>query len=122
MLIKDFYKIENFTSEDYKITATIKLNPNHEVYKGHFPKQPVVPGVIQLQIVKELLEKHLKKKLFMNKITQVKYLIPIIPTNSPKLVIIITTKRTDENILKSNISIGFDNSVFTKARVSFRII
>ena len=121
MLIKDFYKIENFTSEDYKITATIKLNPNHEVYKGHFPEQPVVPGVIQLQIVKELLEKHLKKKLFMNRITQVKYLIPIIPTNSPQLVFTITSNEIDETTLKSNISIGLDETIFTKARISFRI-
>lgn len=121
MLIKGFYKIVSLISKDSEITATIKLNPNHEVYRGHFPEQPVVPGVIQLQIVKELLEKHLKKKLFMNKITQVKYLIPIIPDNSPKLVISITTKRTDENTLKSNISIGFNDSIFTKARISFSV-
>ncbi len=122
MLIKDFYKIVSLISEDSEITATIKLNPNHEVYKGHFPKQPVVPGVIQLQIVKELLEKHLKKKLFMNKITQVKYLIPIIPDNSPHLVFTITSNEIDEITLKSNISIGLDETIFTKARISFRIM
>ena len=81
----------------------------------------MVPGVIQLQIVKELLEKHMKTKLFMNKITQVKYLIPIIPTNSPQLVFTITSKKTDEDKLKSNISIGLDETIFTKARISFSI-
>ena len=119
MLIKEFYKIANLSSDDSGIIATIKLNPDHEVYKGHFPTKPVVPGVIQLQIIKEILEEVLEAKLFMGKVTQVKYLIPITPTENPELTFTITNKKTDSNNLKSTVSIGFSDDIFTKAKIEF---
>lgn len=119
MLIKDFYQITEIVSEETNIIANIKLNVEHKVYKGHFPTQAVVPGVIQLQIIKEILEKHFEQKLFMGNISQVKYLIPITPYESPELTIKIAYKKIDENILKSTISIGFNDIIFTKAKINF---
>ena len=122
MLIKEFYKIINLVSVESEVKATIKLNPNHKVYKGHFPDQAVVPGVIQLQIVKEILENHLSKNLFMGNITQVKYLVPITPVEVPELHISITYKNDDEGNLKSNVFISFEETIFTKARVIFTLV
>lgn len=117
MLIKDFYTIKNITSIETGVNASIKLNPYHEVYKGHFPGQPVVPGVIQLQITKEILEKHLGKKIFLGSLTQVKYLVPITPAEFPELHISIASKNDDEGNLKSNVLISFGDTVFTKAKI-----
>lgn len=127
MLIKEFYKIINLDSVESEVKATIKLNPNHEVYKGHFPGQAVVPGVIQLQIVKEILENHLEKNLFMGNITQVKYLVPITPVEVPELHISISYKNDDERNLNpitfgSNVLISFDETIFTKARIIFTLV
>ncbi len=122
MLIKDFYKIINLTSNETEVLATINLNPNHKVYKGHFPKQPVVPGVIQLQIIREILEQVLEARLFMGKIIQVKYLIPITPIENPELIFTITHKKIDSNNLKSTVTIGFNNNIFTKAKIEFSIL
>jgi 3-hydroxyacyl-[acyl-carrier-protein] dehydratase len=121
MLIKDFYKVNEVSFNGSGIDATINLNPDHEVYKGHFPEQPVVPGVIQLQIVKELLEEVLQAKLLMNNVIQVKYLIPITPNENPTLDFSITNKVIDGNRIKSNIIIGTKQGTFTKARIEFLI-
>jgi 3-hydroxyacyl-[acyl-carrier-protein] dehydratase len=121
MLIKDFYKIEQSSSTETDLKASIVLNPDHEVYKGHFPTQAVVPGVIQLQITKELIENHLDKKLFMSNIAQVKYLVPIIPEEVPELAISINYKDIDERNIKTDISISFGDVVFTKAKINFSI-
>lgn len=122
MLIKDFYKVINLSSDASGIVATIKLNPDHKVYNGHFPDQPVVPGVIQLQIVKEVMEESLGKKLFIGNIQRVKYLKPIVPSNTPQLVFTIIIKETDEQKIGSNVSIGLNDSIFTKAKIEFTII
>ena len=122
MLIKNFYTINSLTFNSSGIDATIKLNPNHEVYLGHFPEQPVVPGVIQLQIVKELLEEVMQAKLFMNNVTQVKYLIPITPNENPVLTFSIINKTIDEDNIKSTITVSYNGVIFTKARVSFSVI
>lgn len=122
MPIIEFYKIINLTSVESGINATIKLNPNHEVYKGHFPEQAVVPGVIQLQIVKEIMENHFEKKLFMGSISQVKYLIPITPVENPELSIAITLKNDETENTKTNILISHNETVFTKAKIIFSYI
>ena len=122
MLLQDFYKIIDITSDELEVNATIKLNPNHEVYKGHFPKQPVVPGVIQLQIIKEILENHLDKKLFMGNVSQVKYLIPITPEKNTELNISVSHKNDEEGNIKTNVLISFDETVFTKAKITFSIL
>ena len=122
MLIKDFYTINDLIFRGSGFDAAIQLNPNHEVYQGHFPEQPVVPGVIQLQIVKELLEEVMQTKLMMDNVIQVKYLIPITPKENPELVFSILNKTIKKNTIKSTITIGDNNLVFTKAKISFSII
>jgi len=122
MLIKDFYKIIDLTSSETGITASIKLNPHHEVYKGHFPDQPVVPGVAQLQIVKEILESHFGEELFMGNISQVKYLIPINPNEVTELNISINPKIDMEGNIKTNLLISFGEAIFTKAKITFSVV
>ncbi len=109
------------SSDDSGIVATIKLNPNHEVYKGHFPNQPVVPGVIQLQIIQELMEKHLGTKLFMGSIKRVKYLTPIIPLTSPELAFKLKNEKIESRSIKSEVSISSNDIIFTKAKIEFSI-
>ena len=57
MLLENFYKIIHIKErEDGKQAIEIELNPGHVLYQGHFPGQPVVPGVCTLQIIKESAE------------------------------------------------------------------
>ena len=86
MLIKNFYTIQHLSTVDNKVDAVVLLNSSHEVYKGHFPGQPVVPGVIQIQMLRELAEKALGQKLFISEVTSAKYLNMIIPNSKPLIV------------------------------------
>ena len=122
MLIKDFYQIKNLSSDGSGFVATIKLNPDHEVYKGHFPNQQVVPGVMHLQIINELMEKHVGKELFMGSIKRVKYLTPIIPSTSPELAFKLKNEKIDSRSIKSDVSISSNDIIFTKAKIEFSII
>ena len=121
MLIPDFYSIQKLDTEEGGLTASIHLNTGHEVYKGHFPGQAVVPGVIQLQIVKEILEENLNKKLFLQKVSSAKYLKIIIPDKSDQLQITIHYKITEENAYKVNALIGSNETVFTKLKAVLSI-
>jgi 3-hydroxyacyl-[acyl-carrier-protein] dehydratase len=122
MLIKDFYNINKVVTGESDIDAIISLNKNHEVYDGHFPGQPVVPGVIQLQFVKEILEKCLKLKLLMNFVSQVKYLVPIIPENNARLSIKISINRSVDESLKVKAIIYSEDITFTKANLLFGVL
>jgi 3-hydroxyacyl-[acyl-carrier-protein] dehydratase len=69
MLQPDFYSFIRIVSNgSSSLEASFLLNPKHAIFAGHFPGQPVVPGVCMLQIIKEGLEQALDKKLVYKQI------------------------------------------------------
>ena len=86
MLLKDFYTVNSFENTDgQKYVATIMLNKNHEVFKGHFPGNPVTPGVCMMQIIKELTQQALKTQLTMKSASNIKFMALINPELNPLL-------------------------------------
>ena len=79
MLEGDFYTVKNPLLEEDSIRALLEINPAHEIFKGHFPGQPVVPGVCMMQIVKELLQKSTGKQLRLRHGQDLKFLSVIDP-------------------------------------------
>lgn len=75
ILEDDFFQIIEQNGNDF----LIKLNKNHFIYCSHFPKNPITPGVIILQIAVELLQTTANCKLFLKKIKNIKYLAVINP-------------------------------------------
>lgn len=85
-LLPDFYRVENITSpSDNMYIAEVHLNPAHPVFAGHFPNNPVAPGVCMMQILKELIEKILQKTLFLIHASNVKFTALINPHENPIL-------------------------------------
>ena len=119
MLFKDLYTVEKVDENDNSIFATIRFNANHEIFNGHFPKQPVVPGVIQIQVIKELLEANLNTKLFMNNIIQIKYISPIVPDNNTAISVVILKKNTDKESIRIDANIGIQKLITTKTKLEF---
>lgn len=48
------YHVTDIINEGGRFTATVELNPSHPVFAGHFPGQPVLPGVFMVEIVSSL--------------------------------------------------------------------
>ncbi|MFT5765415.1 MAG: 3-hydroxyacyl-[acyl-carrier-protein] dehydratase [Saprospiraceae bacterium] len=94
-LIDDFFKIIETSVIETGFYTSIKLNPSHIVYTGHFPGYPVTPGVIQLQIVHELLEKHFGRKLKLITMPQSKFLKILNPEKTPQLVVYIEFEKKE---------------------------
>ena len=80
MILKDdFYTIVQLTEDDTTIRATLKLNPEHRIFAGHFPGQPVVPGVCMVQMIKEILETAIGKSTMLKQADYIKFLSVINP-------------------------------------------
>ncbi|GHT18164.1 hypothetical protein FACS189429_4090 [Bacteroidia bacterium] len=74
-LYNDFFEIIEKNECDF----LIKLNKNHFVYCAHFPKNPITPGVLLVQMVVELLEMLTACKLLLKKIKNLKFIAVINP-------------------------------------------
>jgi 3-hydroxyacyl-[acyl-carrier-protein] dehydratase len=79
MLLNNFFTISNLEPLGFDIKAELIVNANHQIFEGHFPGQPVVPGVCMMQMVKEIMEVVLQKKINLVKAHEMKFLAVIDP-------------------------------------------
>jgi 3-hydroxyacyl-[acyl-carrier-protein] dehydratase len=67
------------------ITTTFKIDASHPSLPGHFPNQPIVPGVVLLDRLAEEVERSFNARLL--KLPQVKFMRPLKPGESARLTI-----------------------------------
>ena len=115
MVLKDFYKVlsEEKTS-DSKYTITILVNEKHEVFKGHFPGNPIMPGVCMIQIIKELTEKITQETLMIQTLANVKFMALINPEKNPELRLELDITTTEDNLVKVKNTTYFNETIALK--------
>ncbi|MAX80087.1 MAG: hypothetical protein CL843_07920 [Crocinitomicaceae bacterium] len=86
MLKDNLYTIrtKNVLSES-EIELDIQLDQEHEIFKGHFPQQAVLPGVCLIDMLTEILSEHLNKPLQLTEASAVKYLRMVTPDKDSNL-------------------------------------
>ena len=80
ILLNLFFCITSHDEVEGKHIYHIRLQPEHFVFKAHFPDAPIVPGVCQVGIVGEVLSLHTGKKLHLAYVKNIKYLKTMQPT------------------------------------------
>ena len=79
MLQGDFFNINTLEITGLDVKADLVINAGHKIFEGHFPGQPVVPGVCMMQMVKEIIEEVTQKKTNLVKAHEMKFLAIIDP-------------------------------------------
>ena len=82
MQTNNYYSTERYEFAEDTVTSVIKFNPQHQIFEGHFPGQPVVPGVCMVEIVKKLTEQALDTNLLLTKGHQLKFLQLVVPDSN----------------------------------------
>lgn len=118
MLLEGLYKVNKLTVVDNTITANVFINKDHNIFKGHFPDNPVMPGVCMMQIIKAITENFVKKKLFMQSANNIKFMALINPFITPELELQLDVIETEEGYKVKNIS-KFEDTVALKATTNF---
>ncbi|MEO6254538.1 MAG: 3-hydroxyacyl-ACP dehydratase [Ferruginibacter sp.] len=95
MLLNDFFTIRDTVSSATEIWAELVINANHKIFEGHFPNQPVVPGVCMMQMIKEIVEEVIGKKTNLVRAADMKFLAVISPVENN--LIHASIKMIDEN-------------------------
>ena len=106
MLKDDFFYIQSVNDDHGVISAMLEINPSHKIFEGHFPGQPVVPGVCMMEMVKEVTETVTGREMFLQKADTIKFLSVIDPNINRNIQVRI--KYTDEE----NKLIAFEATLF----------
>lgn len=121
MLIKELYSIQSFKETDGSVEASVKLNKDHEVFKGHFPGNPIMPGVCTIQLVKELTEKALDKELFLSVVSNVKFMAIINPKKNETIQVLLNILEEDGAVKVKN-TVSYDDTLAIKLSATFKVI
>lgn len=120
MLIQGFYTVKNILKVDENtIHVSILLNKNHEVFKGHFPDNPITPGVCMIQTIKEITEEYLSKKLFLQRISNVKFTALINPFIDEELLLEISIVQENNSVKIKNITKFLNGTIALKCNGVF---
>jgi 3-hydroxyacyl-[acyl-carrier-protein] dehydratase len=79
MLLNDFFTINDTVKSETEIWAELLINSNHKIFEGHFPNQPVIPGVCMMQMIKEILETVIGRETNLTQAADMKFLAVINP-------------------------------------------
>ena len=83
MLLNNLYTIQSLSVSDNQIQAAINLQTDHAIFNGHFPGQPVLPGVCMMEMVTEVMGVHLNKSYRISGGPLIKFLRMIDPRIHP---------------------------------------
>jgi len=79
ILLNDFFTVNDKVTSETEIWAELRINAKHKIFEGHFPNQPVVPGVCMMQMIKEILELVVGKETNLVQAADMKFLAVINP-------------------------------------------
>ena len=118
-LTDGFFIIESTHDTEGGFEAVLRTNPEHLIYKAHFPGSPITPGVCVIQAAGELLEQKLGHKLFLKTVKNVKFLSVIIPEEGKKIRYSFSNIIEDGSGVKAQVVVSDEATVYAKISLIF---
>ena len=121
-LTEGFFIVETTNDTENGFEAVLRTNPEHPIYKAHFPGNPITPGVCIIQAAGELLENQLGRKLYLKTVKNVKFLSVIIPEEGKKIKYSFSNIIEDDSIVKTQVLVSDDAAVYAKISLIFNYV
>ena len=118
-LKNNLYRIESLPEANCPQPAYgVRLLPECPIYKAHFPRHPVTPGVCTVQMAVEILACHLGFPLRLTAVKNVKFLSILSPEETPQVELrILKCTPLDAKTVKAQVTVEAQGE--QKAKLSF---
>ncbi|WP_352421368.1 hypothetical protein [Proteiniphilum sp.] len=85
MWIDNYFTINRKSGIENVDIYDVELNPDSEIYRGHFPGEPVSPGVCSIGMIVACASRSIGSPLEIRKISRCRFLSVISPQNRQDL-------------------------------------
>ncbi len=129
MLLNTFFSISSvnevheqdqpLTGTNYKVRVGVNINPDHTIFNGHFPGNPIVPGVCQIQMVTEILGELHHKKIRLISADNIKFLSMINPVMTDSYFYDLNCRVISDDEMAVNVFAYKDQIAFLKFKAIY---
>lgn len=113
-LKENIYEVISLKHDDNRVNAVIRLKADSDIYAGHFPGNPITPGVVMMGIARELLEIALDRKMELFKAPSIKYTAVLSPSEHATATYDITYTETETGDLQAKVNITDNSTTFAR--------
>ena len=117
MFLDTLFHIDSKTINDNEATFTVGLNPLHPIYGGHFPNDPITPGVCVVQIAIDLFSHIRQQKYILSQAKSIKFIQIIRPQKYEQVDYHLTWEPLEDNSFQVKVVVSHNDTVFSKMSV-----
>ena len=115
MIDESFYTIRNRQEcAPLHIVHAVAFNHEHEIFKAHFPDNPIVPGVCCVEIVRQMVGDMLGADMRISVVKNLKFISLMTPAADKVFSFDVDVAENSENQYSVKVTIAHDGTVMTK--------
>ena len=117
--LDNLFLTQSITDTNDGFEALVRCNPEHSVYKAHFPGNPITPGACLLQEAGVLMQQKLGRPLYLKASKNIKYLSLLLPAEGKEVKFVFSHVAEGETECKAQVVIADESTVYTKMSLTF---
>lgn len=120
MFQDNLFSIVSESITDNQSDFTIRLNGHHPIYSGHFPDDPITPGVCIIQMAVDLFSHGMQQEYHLLKAKNVKLIQIIRPKEHPEVHYRLTWEKTEDGPFAVKVLV--DDGPVTFSKMSLQVV
>ena len=117
-MLESLFKIIIHHQRDQEISADIQVEKDHTIYRGHFPDFALTPGVVQMEMIRQVLGKAFEKEFRLKGSKSIKYPSMYRPSEKPEIQATLHYKQ-EGPLVKVDARLHAGDEVFMKFKGEF---
>ncbi len=114
------YQVDTLTSKEGEVRAALIVDKDSPALKGHFPGQPILPGMYLLQMVKQVFSRVLERPIFMPRAKEMKFIKLISCSSDANIEIVISYSFNEERqCWPCKVDVLFHAELYSRFRCEF---
>lgn len=120
MFLNKLFTIVSQEVNPGSVKCMIALNQHHEIFSGHFPGLPVLPGACMLQIVKEIFQCVERGRYNLISGDNIKFLAVLDPREHSQIHVLLNYEESASGQIIFQASLSDGPLTFLKMKATFR--